>query len=824
MKRLSLGLCLLFFAACGEEETPPGSQCEVSSCTSSAGCPLGDICEDHCCVEFPGCTPGSCDAGEFCDEDFFCKDIAAKCNEVGVGAGGCQCAILNSAGQLEAEGSPRIVIAGEGERELQAVLVIDQGTQLPGATFTFTPTSGTGFTIENGNVVTGDNTAGTGVVTATANGTVPAVTCTADIENLGPAPTGGEVRVYAFDSVTGDPVTGVELVFTDAAGDEIGNRNNPSQTTDADGLGESSATVGVAYNVTAFKAGFNYLSVVGITSDTKDLALPMTRRNDPPTVGGFTGVLDTAHYEKLRGGSDATAAIVAGSVPLASILNFDLETFVGSVGNVACPAETNCNDTQPAGCYCIAADDVPGGFLSDDVSVNLPGGLILGFGETLLKGTFDSVGIPGRRYAWGIGGGISVTDVGPLIEVFAPLLTGGECACDDSPTACDPAASGPGVCSCDIACVDVGKVFDGIVPLLSRLATAAKGNIPLKEVPQATWEDYIGDPVDERVDAAGNFPLLDSGTGNYGPLELREFLSKFSNYTAPALPEDSVQDPDIAGTEAMEGMLVLTGVNATGFGFVPLGLGAALDCTQGGGACLDRAGHTSAFDGQVNGAKVCAWSSDASLNRCDDIPGLPNSSSNEGRIENGHLGLFRSPAHSGLEGQEFMTVVVALPLSSFLTSTETIRVSGYVLHDHEPPATGTLPNNFMEFANMPANGFSRTYTVGAGGGDLHWVTVASPEGDTGPNSTRWNIYFPSGGGSFEAPSVPATFVDPFAAAPAGQDDIPEGFINATHVAFELGSSPPSLSSLVANEGMTLTDVSSFFSAFTVQSRDLDALP
>lgn len=784
MKRFLVGFLLLVGAtACGGgDKKDDKNDCGAAdACSSPAQCPLGFTCgASGCCEEF-GCTPGSCGSGQFCDDDFQCKSVADKC-----AFETCECHILNGAGEIEAAGTPRLAVGAGGALELRAVLAVQKGQPLPGAEFTFAAATAPAgndtafaglFTLAGKTV-----TAKTGVAAGSAvvKASVAGVSCTADVYNLGAA-VGSDVRAYVFDDVTGVPVAGASVLF------DFGNDGtiDGTVTTDAAGLGSVGIGASGTYTVSVFKSGYNYLSVVGVTTSVADLALPLAARPSPPETGGFTGKFDYTTYERNVLGASKTYrfGLVASSFPLKSILNFDVDLLLGSSLDVDCEAIP-----RPAGCYVI---DIPP--LVDNQVAALPGGLVFSLKNREVKPFFDSTGLPGRRYAWSLGGQLELSDIQPLINIITPMLNPPECACDVTGGACDAS------CTCDTDCggnqVNFGDVFNALVPLFANFASGVQGNLPMKKVGQSAWDNYIAAPYSDRVDSAGNFPRLDDGTGGYGKLVLREPLRRFSDITMPGLPND----PKQSGV-AMEGVLLITGVNTTGFGYVPLGIAAGLDCTQGD--CLDRVGNAANFDGKVNGGTMCF--------DVDSCPtGVPET------IGTGHVGLFRAAAHSGLEGQEWVTVSIAAPLSQ-LTGDDGMRVTAFVARGE--PTVGALnwsSKTYPSFPTMPATVTGRSYTVaGSPDADVHWVTVATADDSNGV-STRWNIYFanPSTTATFVAPTLPGGFTsDPFVTG-AGAE------LDATHIGFQLPASV-TLDTLVANRGRTLADLVGEVEGFTAQNRSI----
>ena len=103
MSRLVFGfsIVMLSVAACGGDDKKDEAQCaDAAECVVPWDCAVGQTCDvtTGCCVEF-GCVPGECATGTFCDGD------TKECTSVGdaclTAANGCECHILNPAGEFE---------------------------------------------------------------------------------------------------------------------------------------------------------------------------------------------------------------------------------------------------------------------------------------------------------------------------------------------------------------------------------------------------------------------------------------------------------------------------------------------------------------------------------------------------------------------------------------------------------------------------------------------------------------------------------------------------------------------------------------------------
>jgi hypothetical protein len=260
----------------------------------------------------------------------------------------------------------------------------------------------------------------------------------------------------------------------------------------------------------------------------------------------------------------------------------------------------------------------------------------------------------------------------------------------------------------------------------------------------------------------------------------------------------------------MEGMVVLTGVNARGYGFVPLGIAIGMDCTEGDCINPENPDNPGIFDGHVNGTAMC-------LPEAVCPPGASQTP-----LPVDHLGLLHAKAHSGLEGQDWMTITLAMPIRR-LAASNTITAAAIVTRSPEgqaPASDAIAARAYPSFPSRPTEILDRQLTV-AGNAEVHWVTVATAE--VNGSSTRWNVYFPQGGGSFTAPALPAGVAgaDPFAASD-GSGDVTAGHVNVTQIGFTAPGA--SLQSLAANDGTNLNDLLETVEAFAVQSGDILARP
>ncbi len=831
MKRVLVVLGFGAIAAVGcKSSSSNGGSCDagVSECAQAWDCPVGQTCdvESGCCVDF-GCTAGSCSACEFCADDFTCKSISAECEFTG-----CECHIVSLTGEFGDLGTPpvppRFALPSGASTAPHASLALQKGSPLEGGScvpfaWSIIPSPSTAFSV---NPTTGEVTALAGAAPGTTETLRATVTlpdnssffCEATVVQLGDAPPTG-VRFFVFDDATGAPIDGAELI-ADIAGS--GDENDEVGTTAGGGIATiAGLTGGVPYNISAFADGYNYLSIVGLNSTSQDIALPLSKRAVPKTTGGFDGKADFSPYEKrVLGGKPKTIkfGLAAGSFPLRALLNFDFDLFVGPMTDADCGACAPTDTTCAAGCY-----KIPTIVGNDPLWTSLPGGLLLSLATTSIKGHFDGVAAPGRRYGWSLAGEIEPGDISPLVG----MIMDAACTCEDNDGVCDAPA-----CDCEADCggadLNIGELFNALTPLFGVFGSGVKGNLPLPEVFMTDWEAFLASGTYDQRTANANrlttysaFPLLDRDgvSGALGKMDIREPLEVFTNFDLySGYAGDANMPPDGQGGR-MDGLIVITAVNAKGYGIVPMGLGAGLDCTAADCA------NTTNFDGIIDGQLMCKFNADPTKNQCR--PGVPTTP-----LADGHLGLFHARAHGGLEGQEWVTIALALPVVDLTASGDVRATALIVRQEPESGASTQLGGAYPVMATQPASAANRQYAVVGGEANVHWVTVATGEYTAGTTTTttRWNIYFPSTGGTFTAPSVPASVgcdctvncaqvCDPFVPAPAGSD-IAENHVNATHLGFAAPGA--TLADYAANNGTILTDLIDAVTGFTLQSRDIPA--
>ena len=786
MKNIFAFIIMLTAVACTSDEKKPANEC-AKTCETAVNCgTAGLICQNKCCVESSICTQSECEAqNKFCDLDGFCKTPTERCDKPG-----CECHITNITGQYVAEGTSRLVLAGGQTSPLNLVLATNDGLVLTGATFDLTSSDTATVEIPSGTTsIKTTSASGTATVTAKVSGITANVTCSVAVENLGAAST---LRILALDDQTGVGVSGIEFVV-DCDGD--GDGDSAVTATTPTGLYTATAC-STPYAITAFKSGYNYLSVVNLSVTTTDIVLPLSARASPALASGFDGNVDFSSYETnfLEGDhKQIKFGIVSSSFPIASALNFDLSLFLGSSFTDVTAKDCEDNPSLP-GCYPVKI----GNFINKNLP--LPGGVLISVGNIDIKDHFDAQGPEGRRYAFSLSGELDFGDIGDVVTEFTSLF-GAKCDCNTT-AACDKTSGTDAICSCDSDCgINFDAVNKALTVLLPNLASGVTGNLPLKQSNTKELKDYFAKPYGSRFETTGKYPRLDSGDypgkTSFRSISLKESLKVPVDAQVPNLPADKLcKDLNDLGTNKcspnFDALFAIAGVNAPGFGIVPTGLGIAADCS--GSNCLDYAADPSRFNGSVNKLEV----------------------GSKTYAPDGHMAVFKAKEHSGLQGQPPITVLVATNFSAVGQNFGT-RVTGAVVHD-SVTATNLSGKTFLEFPkflNGQASSCGRDIAiVGATGVDAHWLTVASEE-DVNGSTTRWNIWVANPGTDvavhFVAP-VPTGLADPM--TPATSDNT----IDLTHIAWNLQSGT-SFEDLVANKGKgTLSELPDKVDAFNLRSR------
>jgi hypothetical protein len=233
----------------------------LNECDSN---PLGCQCDTGKCV------PSLCSRDEDCGQQV-CRD--GKCVEAPASASAASCRV-----------TPDFVIGRQGTPVRFDVVVSDAAGK------PLVLKEGITWAAAGAAVVgSGTGTSATFTLSSLAEAAdavearVGNATCRARVTVLPAAVAAGQVRVLVTDELTGRPLTGVQVVVADAAGEATG-----SAQTDAGGVALVPAS-GVV-SVSAFHADYGYLTLAHYDTavGSRDLSLPL-RRNPLESYGGVRG-------------------------------------------------------------------------------------------------------------------------------------------------------------------------------------------------------------------------------------------------------------------------------------------------------------------------------------------------------------------------------------------------------------------------------------------------------------------------------------------------------------------------------------------------------
>lgn len=405
---------------CEGEEDGRGRCVEVTPCGPNGECPTGFACDDATglCEALPGCrTDRDCDGDEYC-EDGYCQPSFA-CTAMSC-PGGFECVGDVCVPQIcRADGdcpSGEVCVGGAcqappGTDFVTSVRIIsppgyvrpgtayrfvalaqDQaGRVVPGVRFSWSSTSTTVAAIDADGLATGGADAGVTQIRARVTSQIgPVVSAPVSLTNLGPAPAAG-VRVTVVAQTSGLPVANATV-------EVVAGGQPATGTTDASGV-VSLPNVGAGpYEVTAVHADFDWVTVLGASTNDVRLELPPLSR--PDRAAGARGNVDLSQVTTQGALSLSLSGASLGSPLLSSDPG---AVFGGEIYNAQVPMLGNV--------------PVPGG---NTVRVEF-----MGFPITL-KDTYYARAKPGLRALWSFGGkvdfGGSGLGLGDLQNLLAALL------------------------------------------------------------------------------------------------------------------------------------------------------------------------------------------------------------------------------------------------------------------------------------------------------------------------------------------------------------------------------------------------------------------
>jgi|GEM_PF-1259597 len=585
---LMMGLFGFVFAACSDDSSGGngtqdaiGGDVQLTDTNGSTCKKENEACDDQnkCCDEFT-CIDGKCIAclktGESCLEDNECcqspnaqwcnfDGVCAKCEKVG---GSCtidddccpagkgekpiicksdgKCgAICQSDKDCEAENkicdlvsgecvapacssdeecAPKKCVAGKcgdytetpdkcaitskvstiykGQKIQLHAIAYKNNTIIPWQTFEWASSNSNSVSVDANGVITGGDTAGDSEISAK----VGSINCdnTLSVKNL-LATSSGNVRVVVLDQKTQKPIKDAAVVV----GDKV-----PVMTDDT-GLVE---VVSDPADVSVFHANYSYVSVIG--ANKSDYVIYLPPKEDINKAGGFRGKFDFSQlkYHSIELG-------IAGCSVAGDLLNFNLNTIVGEmlVEHIVL--------TEPT---------------AVDECISLPSGLVAtakkyGINDLIPK-NYRVACEEGFRSAWGLGGGLSDSEITSLINLLSPIISSGNE-------------------------LNIGQLLASILPLFNKFSHGSAS--ALKVEPIATIDTPMGDGKcsDKPISDKPKIPDFDKFPQINMTLTMKLLLK--SVFTMPDLPK--IRDTYFGGLIGLGAMYIPE------LGVVPMGITAGTD-------------------------------------------------------------------------------------------------------------------------------------------------------------------------------------------------------------------------------------------------------
>jgi hypothetical protein len=480
---------------------------ELPRCLGDGNCATGQICEDAHCRAAPACTgEGDCTSAQDC--------VGGLCvPHVCRGDGECTAPQVCSGGQCVAPGSTsfvfRVVILTPGgvvrpleTRQLVALALDQNDRPVEGTTFQWESNHPERVSVDQTTgLARGNDQAGTAEIRATATGTAitsPPVLLT----NLLP-PATDTLRLTLIDRATGALVAGAKvLVGTDV-------HDVPEGTL-------ARSRPGGAFDVSAFHATHDYLTVLGATGD--DLVLSLAPRSALDPAAGLTGDVSLAQVST----QGPVRIGIAGLSSARLLSDFDFQRLFGDLftSQVSIPG---------AGMVSIP---LPAGF-------TLSGDLFMGL-TVNVKTDYFALGDPGVRAAWSFGGRVDLAEVG---GIFGGRGGGG---------------GGMGG----------GNFLRQALALAERFDHGVAPAVQIAAIPRVTDTSDIDGDGDrtERVPDWRNFRRL-----TLSPRQKQILRTEVTVSTLPVIGGGG------GGGAGNNGVAVIVGVLVPGTGFVPLGITSVTD-------------------------------------------------------------------------------------------------------------------------------------------------------------------------------------------------------------------------------------------------------
>jgi hypothetical protein len=431
----------------------PAKKC-VRTCTKNADCntAAGESCEDAVC------RPAGCGANSDCTNGDEC--IGGACRAPFTATDVSSCRVLPAAA-LTVDGSTK------------TFSVISYGADGKVIAFKGETTwsiDGTGATVAAG-VVTGGNADGKYTVKATVNGK----DCTSAAGQNYAAADANKQRVVVANLSTQAPVAGAKVVM---GAEEV--------STDANGVALFN-TKANGDAISVFHNNYAYLTMLDVTDNDVVAFL-----KPPAKAGKFSGSMTARSFDEL---SDLKGtvhlALYGGSVP-GNLIDLQLASLLGELK----PTTLDLGSQQ--------------------ATIPLPDGTIIGLGEQMFKTEYNVVAPVGIRTVWGLGGN---ADFSAITGALGGVISGGT------------------------ENLNIGEILTKLLPLLGKLQSGVIAGLDA--------QDGVTTPIGEKM-------------------KLDTLLRLKVEAKIPALPTYD-------GDKKFEGAIVLGGAMYYPQGLVPLGITAGLD-------------------------------------------------------------------------------------------------------------------------------------------------------------------------------------------------------------------------------------------------------
>jgi len=551
-------------------ECAAGLYCEpfdkkcTSTLASGAACAYSDACAAG---EY--CNAGTCSKAG-CDANSDCREIPSGTNLAGAAecvVTGCRSSSECSAGQKCIESNcvapPTTAVAScaittqnrsftsGATINVEAIALDANGVVIPFQEFTLSTVENTFFSASGKSLVAKTSVStGSALVTATFGST----TCDVEFFHIGDKVTNEHSRVVLYEiDANGEPapIVGLTLgAFTFSTAD--GAASGPDQNSflkSAGGVYQMKPqTAGVFEALTVAVLSYNVATVVygGAGSNaldaSADIVLPLERTGDTSGFGGKPNFTEFDQQFPTLAKDDIAIAYGGGSLPLTSLLNFNLDLFVGDTA----PKKIDQSLLTPgtAGACAVVPNDV----MQDKDTFPIPRALYASLGSGRIGVNCDGIAVraaPGRRIGWSVGAKLVLTDITSII----PLVTSGG--------------------------LSIASIVPAVLPLLDNFAigndTLGSSSVLTRKTPDL-WNAYrVKSPADMQGDTA-NFPFV-----NVSPSRRLKFITNFDN---PGLPNDIFQGATDANK--MNAVITIVASLSNAYGIVPLGFGAGIDGDNNG--------------------------------------------------------------------------------------------------------------------------------------------------------------------------------------------------------------------------------------------------